>query len=140
MNKDIKILNPRAFVWCDGKSKYAGIAISNYFASKAWLKSQEEYSTILGDKFGWYDMEDDRTYCDPKHKFSLMPTQYIHYNLKKYPNALQYAIDEGFVELVDKKPSEQPDPNDYDNEQDFVDDYWQGDYEAMSYHDDIGDR
>jgi hypothetical protein len=39
---------------------------------------------------------------------------------------------------------EQPNPEDYPNtpqgDQEFIDDYWQGDIDAMLYHDDMGNR
>lgn len=47
-------------------------------------------------------------------------------------------------QLPEPEEEEQPDPNDYpetmEGDADYFDAYWQGDYNAMAYHDDIGDR
>lgn len=45
------------------------------------------------------------------------------------------------VPIEEQRP---PNPMHYDNtpqgDADYHDDYWQGDFDAMSYHDDMGDR
>ena len=45
---------------------------------------------------------------------------------------------------IDSIENVQPNPQDYEDTPEgdakFCDDYWQGDIEAMLYHDDMGDR
>ena len=51
-------------------TKYAGIATGDYFASRAFITSDEAYHKITGHSFGWYCFEDKEIYKDSKYKFS----------------------------------------------------------------------
>lgn len=45
-----------------------GKAIGGYFASSAFIESDEEYSKISGRSFGWMELSSNREYRDDKSK------------------------------------------------------------------------
>jgi hypothetical protein len=48
------------------QNKYVGYATPSYFASTAFIESDERYSEIVGMSFGWFDFEDQTTYKSSK--------------------------------------------------------------------------
>ena len=64
-------------------NKYPGIALPGYFASSAWLESEEMFNDITGRSFGWYCLTDQKNYRDDKGNFRLMTeTEYQQHKSK----------------------------------------------------------
>lgn len=78
--------------------------------------------------------------------------QHIEYVLRNYESAgredeLWHETVENLLYEIPKQQQEEmypPNPMDYEDSPEgdarYWDDYWGGDFDAMSYHDDIGDR
>ena len=56
------------------KASSYGICTGGYFASGAWLESDESFRQISGRSFGWFDWEDQSNYCSDKSQIRK-PTQ-----------------------------------------------------------------
>ena len=52
------------------QNKYIGYAVGGYFASTAFIESDEAYADIVGMSFGWFDFEDQTTYKSNKFDIS----------------------------------------------------------------------
>jgi len=54
-----------------GEGHLLGLANNDYFASSAWLRSEEEYDQIVGRSFGITTADDNTEYKEDKSKISL---------------------------------------------------------------------
>jgi hypothetical protein len=78
------------------RNELPGIAISGYFASSAWLESEEAFDGIVGRKFGWYDFQDQTKYCNDKGDFRLMTEE----EYKKYKQLFDKYDNRSYDELT----------------------------------------
>lgn len=85
---------PRRAIFC---GKYPGMAISGYFASTAWLKGQEQFESIMGRSFGWFDFEDQQEYKDDKSQIRLMTLEEYKEHKPKFD-----AFDKEIQERIDR--------------------------------------
>lgn len=73
-----------------------GIATEGYFASTAWIESDEEFNQIIGGKFGWIDNAGEE-FCNSKHDFSRPSRQEVLTALRCYPGLHKAALKEGYI-------------------------------------------
>lgn len=134
----VKDLKP----FCKYNNKEIGIAYSYFAGEKFKELSGDEYITdVTGESFGWIDSQ-GIVYVDSKHKMTRPSEEEVISALNKYPNLLKHALNLSYIKLT--VDYQRPNPMDYpdtpEGDFDYMYDYWQGDWEAMAYHDDIGDR
>lgn len=48
------------------KDEEIGVAVKGYFASSAYLESDDAFMQVGGSKFGWLDLADAQEFCDDK--------------------------------------------------------------------------
>jgi hypothetical protein len=101
MQKEPTILKPLHFCkfWKNREKNSFDIGIANagYFASTAWIESDEAYDSISGQKFGWYDPEDNMDYMNSKFLFDRPTELEILYALNNSTNLKSEAIRRGLI-------------------------------------------
>lgn len=73
-----------------------GIATEGYFASTAWIESDEEFNQVAGRKFGWIDNAGEK-FCNSKHDFSRPSQREVLTALECYPGLHKAALKEGYI-------------------------------------------
>lgn len=136
--KTIVIKDMRPF--CKYKNREIGIAYNCFAAEKFKETSEDEYKTqVAGESFGWIDNQ-GVVYRDSKYTMTRPTEKEVIEALEVYPKLKYFAMNFGYAE----EEYEQPNPMDYPDtpqgDAEYMDDYWQGNWEAMAYHDDMGDR
>lgn len=100
-----KIINLNAFCKYNGKTPEIGIALDGYFASTAWIESDEKFNGIIGAKFGWYSPNDNANYCNSKHSFSRPTEQEVIDKLWQDDALDKYALDNGLAVFINVQPT-----------------------------------